>query len=146
MAKKLICLTCKKKMHTGNGPDPDLSCGGDCTACMADSGDPDCIESMYQWYKDRYAAEKVKWNLRDAFIISFSDEDSDYLVLDGTPQDVKDYKRWYAITNHFKMIHMKHHPTVIVTRRPARCSGKLETCGATTQAQYLEGSCPKCDP
>lgn len=39
-----LCLTCHKIMDTGLLQ--DTNCGGDCTACMADAGDPGCIETM----------------------------------------------------------------------------------------------------
>lgn len=35
------CLTCKQPMASED------DCGGDCTRCMADAGDPDCIAVMY---------------------------------------------------------------------------------------------------
>jgi len=38
------CLICNKVMDTGDVR--DVNCGGDCRACMADSGDPDCIKSL----------------------------------------------------------------------------------------------------
>jgi len=38
------CLLCKKDLNTGNIEDKD--CGGDCLACMAREGDPDCIEEL----------------------------------------------------------------------------------------------------
>lgn len=36
------CLTCKQPMAPGD------DCGGDCTRCMANAGDPDCIAVMYE--------------------------------------------------------------------------------------------------
>ena len=44
-AKRLdLCNLCHKIMDTGALQ--DVNCGGDCTACMADSGDLDCIKTM----------------------------------------------------------------------------------------------------
>jgi len=39
-----LCNICHKIMDTGLLQ--DVNCGGDCTACMADAGDPDCINTM----------------------------------------------------------------------------------------------------
>jgi len=39
-----LCHTCHKIMDTGLLQ--DTNCGGDCTACMAEAGDPDCIITM----------------------------------------------------------------------------------------------------
>jgi len=37
------CRICGKVMNTGNPLDRD--CGGDCTECMAEFGDPGCMET-----------------------------------------------------------------------------------------------------
>lgn len=39
------CSICKQPMAA------DDDCGGDCTRCMADAGDPDCIAIMYERLK-----------------------------------------------------------------------------------------------
>jgi hypothetical protein len=40
------CNICKKEMDTGFVADDD--CGGDCTMCMANAGDPDCAHRLYE--------------------------------------------------------------------------------------------------
>jgi hypothetical protein len=40
------CNICKKEMDTGFVADAD--CGGDCTMCMANAGDPDCAHRLYE--------------------------------------------------------------------------------------------------
>lgn len=42
--QEVRCGICKKIMNTGDPRDND--CGGDCTSCMADAGDPDCIKTL----------------------------------------------------------------------------------------------------
>jgi hypothetical protein len=39
------CNTCKRELD--NPADPrSMDCGGDCLQCMADAGDPDCVEEI----------------------------------------------------------------------------------------------------
>ena len=45
------CNTCNGEMNTGAVGDRD--CGGDCLRCMADAGDPDCIEALFLDMMDR---------------------------------------------------------------------------------------------
>jgi hypothetical protein len=42
-----LCNICGRRMYESNVPSRD--CGGDCLQCMAESGDPDCIDSMIKW-------------------------------------------------------------------------------------------------
>lgn len=42
-----ICNICNCVM-TDNANSLHLNCGGDCRLCMAESGDPDCIEAVKQ--------------------------------------------------------------------------------------------------
>lgn len=53
------CHICKREMHDGPPYDDRVNCGGDCVRCMAECGDPDCIEAMHaleldnpQWFPE----------------------------------------------------------------------------------------------
>lgn len=39
------CKTCKCKLDDPDDP-TSRDCGGDCLKCMAEAGDPDCVEAM----------------------------------------------------------------------------------------------------
>lgn len=45
MADVKQCNSCKRPLDQPDDP-RSLDCGGDCRQCMADAGDPDCIESL----------------------------------------------------------------------------------------------------
>lgn len=40
-----VCSTCKRPLDVP-GDESSTDCDGDCTRCMADAGDPDCIRTM----------------------------------------------------------------------------------------------------
>jgi hypothetical protein len=39
------CLTCGVVLNQPGKPETE-DCGGDCLKCMAEAGDPDCIEAL----------------------------------------------------------------------------------------------------
>lgn len=43
------CSICGSAMDTGNPL--RINCGGDCALCMADAGDPDCVEDAFRLLK-----------------------------------------------------------------------------------------------
>lgn len=59
---------------------------------------------------------KDEWEFKNGFSIHFNDADHDFIILEGTPQDVLDYKKWYSVHNHIKIKTMTHQPTIIVIR------------------------------
>lgn len=42
------CSICKRLLKDKNDPILSEDCGGDCIVCMAEAGDPECIESLYK--------------------------------------------------------------------------------------------------
>jgi hypothetical protein len=40
------CQTCSRELDNDNDP-VSKDCGGDCRLCMADAGDPDCLEDLW---------------------------------------------------------------------------------------------------
>lgn len=46
------CLTCKRVLNNVEDS-KSRDCGGDCLQCMADCGDPDCIEELRNLEKDK---------------------------------------------------------------------------------------------
>lgn len=55
MADVKQCISCKRLLDQPDDP-RSLDCGGDCRQCMADAGDPDCIESLRGAEPSRKAA------------------------------------------------------------------------------------------
>ena len=47
-----VCLTCRGPLDVPGDPST-RNCGGDCVRCMANSGDPDCIQAMKEWRAQR---------------------------------------------------------------------------------------------
>jgi hypothetical protein len=46
------CGICGVELTQEDVRAPTMDCGGDCLRCMADSGDPDCIEAMHELEPD----------------------------------------------------------------------------------------------
>jgi anti-anti-sigma factor len=46
------CRICGQELNIPFKPET-LDCGGDCLKCMADSGDPECVETLRQTLADR---------------------------------------------------------------------------------------------
>jgi len=46
------CRICGQELNIPFKPET-LDCGGDCLKCMADSGDPECVETLRQTFVDR---------------------------------------------------------------------------------------------
>lgn len=44
------CSICRRELNTGHVLAVD--CGGDCRQCMAEAGDPDCIDSIIDYFKE----------------------------------------------------------------------------------------------
>lgn len=53
------CVICKRKLNQRGKPDT-RDCGGDCLRCMAESGDPDCEETMKEIKVEEYLVEQVE--------------------------------------------------------------------------------------
>lgn len=49
------CHICKRDLNVPGDPTSE-DCGGDCLSCMAEAGDPDCIESMKKIRRQELAA------------------------------------------------------------------------------------------
>jgi hypothetical protein len=43
------CRICGETLNVPSKPET-LDCGGDCLKCMADSGDPECVEMLRQTF------------------------------------------------------------------------------------------------
>lgn len=84
---------------------------------------PEAYKSLLEYREDLEASVEMfipldEWDIKTGFIIRFHSLRTDeLLILDGTAQDVRDYKKWYAIHNKLKMNRITHSPTHIVTRK-----------------------------
>ena len=45
MKFKLYCAICRKRLNNPSDPILSRDCGGDCLRCMAEAGDPECMEA-----------------------------------------------------------------------------------------------------
>ena len=55
------CLICGRKLDDPDEPINSRDCGGDCLQCMADCGDPDCLQALVENSIELTSMQEAYW-------------------------------------------------------------------------------------